>query len=102
MASVRYDALSQGRPPAQEVPTSIGVYMFEYDQAIVQALLNDDDEFQYLYNRHDLLKEKVRKADRGVLALNGQTLAEMKKEKLHTKDRMAAKINDYRRDHATA
>ena len=76
--------------------------MFEYDQAIVQALLNDDDEFQYLYKRHDQLKDKVRKADLGMRPVNGQTLAEMKKEKLYTKDRMAAMINDYRRDHATA
>jgi len=76
--------------------------MFENDQAIVQALLNNDDEFKHLYKRHDELKSKVRKADLRALPLDDQTLAEMKKEKLHTKDRMAAMINDYRRDHATA
>ena len=76
--------------------------MFENDQEIVQALLSEDHEFRQLHKRHDWLKDKVKKADLGVMPLNDLTLAEMKKEKLHTKDRMAAMINNYRRGHATA
>ena len=76
--------------------------MFEYDQAIVQALLTDNGEFKDLYKRHDELKDKVRKAELGVLPLDDQTLVAMKKEKLLTKDKMAAMINVYRREHATA
>ena len=76
--------------------------MFEYDQAIVQALLSDSEEFQGLYRRHHDLKEKVRDAEIGVLPLDDLTLGAMKKEKLQAKDLMAAMINDYRRDHAPA
>lgn len=79
-----------------------GVLMFEYDQAIVQALLSENDEFQYLYNQHDSLKEKVKKAEIGKLPMDEQTLVTMKKEKLLAKDKMAAMIDHYRRDHATA
>ena len=76
--------------------------MFEYDQAIVQTLLAENDDFKDLYKRHDDLKDKVRKAELGVLPLDDQALVSMKKEKLLTKDKMAAMIDDYRRDHATA
>lgn len=79
-----------------------GAHMFEYDQAIVQALLSENGDFKSLYKRHDDLKDKVRKAELGVLPLDDQTLVAMKKEKLLTKDKMAAMINDYRREHATA
>ena len=76
--------------------------MFEYDQAIVQALLSDSEDFQDLYKKHHDLKEKVRNAELGILPLDDLTLGTMKKEKLWAKDRMAAMINDYRREHATA
>ena len=32
--------------------------MFEYDQAIVDTLLHDNQRFQELYNQHHKLKEK--------------------------------------------
>ncbi len=76
--------------------------MFEYDQAIVQALLDDSDTFKSLYKKHHDLKEKVRNAELGVLPLDDLTLVSMKKEKLLAKDKMAAMIDDYRRGHATA
>ena len=76
--------------------------MFEYDETIVQALLNESDEFKYLYDKHHDLKEKVRKAETGVLPVDDLTLGSMKKEKLLAKDRMASMIDDYRREHVTA
>jgi uncharacterized protein YdcH (DUF465 family) len=76
--------------------------MFEYDQAIVQALLSDSEDFQDLYKTHHDLKERVRNAELGILPLDDFTLGSMKKQKLRAKDRMAAMINDYRREHATA
>lgn len=76
--------------------------MFEYDESIVRALLNDSDEFKYLYNKHHDLKDKVRKAETGVLPLDDVALGAMKKEKLLAKDKMALMIDDYRREHATA
>jgi len=74
--------------------------MFEYDQNIVTTLLNDNEDFQQLYKQHHDLKEKVRSAELGVLPLDNVTLGTMKKEKLRTKDKMAAMIEDYRRLHA--
>jgi len=74
--------------------------MFEYDQAIVDTLLHDNQRFQQLYNKHHELKAKVKDAELGVLAMDGTTLGTMKREKLLAKDKMAAMIEEYRREHA--
>ena len=74
--------------------------MFEYDQDIVEVLLNDNEQFQALYQEHNALKEKVRDAELGVLPLDALSLGTMKKEKLLAKDKMAAIIEQYRREHA--
>ena len=74
--------------------------MFEYDQDIVEVLLNDNEQFQALYKEHNALKEKVRDAEIGVLPLDALSLGTMKKEKLLAKDKMAAMIERYRREHA--
>ncbi len=74
--------------------------MFEYDQAIVDTLLHDNQRFQELYNKHQKLKEKVKDAEIGVVELYDTTLGTMKREKLLAKDRMAAMIEEYRREHA--
>ena len=73
--------------------------MFEYDQDIVNTLLDDSNQFQTLYRQHNDLKEKVRDAELGVLPLDDMTLSVMKKEKLLAKDKMAAMIEEYRRSH---
>ena len=74
--------------------------MFEYDQDIVEVLLNDNAQFQALYKEHNALKEKVRDAEIGVLPLDALSIGTMKKEKLLAKDKMAAMIEQYRREHA--
>ena len=74
--------------------------MFEYDDKIVNSLLEDSNDFQSLYRKHSELKAKVRDAELGVLPLDDLTLSSMKKEKLLTKDKMAVMIEDYRRTHA--
>ena len=73
--------------------------MFEYDQEIVEILLKDNEQFQTLYKEHDDLKTKVRDAEAGVLPLDDFSLGTMKKEKLLAKDKMAAMIEQYRREH---
>ena len=70
--------------------------MFEYEQEIVNALLNENENFKRLYSRHGELKEKVKDANSGIAPLDGYTLDNLKKEKLHVKDQMAAMINQYR------
>ena len=74
--------------------------MFEYDQQIVTTLLNANEDFQELYKQHNDLKEKVRSAELGVLPMDNISLGTMKKEKLLAKDKMAAMIERYRREHA--
>ena len=74
--------------------------MFEYDQDIVEVLLDGNERFQALYKQHNELKTKVRDAEIGVLPLDDVSLGTMKKEKLLAKDKMAAMIEQYRREHA--
>ena len=59
--------------------------------------MEKDENFQRLYQRHHMLKEKVRSAEIGVLALDDIALGTIKKEKLMAKDKMAAMIADYQR-----
>jgi uncharacterized protein YdcH (DUF465 family) len=95
----RLGAGQYGRPPVRaHLPGEVS--MFEYDEEIVNTLLEDNNAFQALYRQHHELKEKVRDAELGVLPLDDLTVAAMKKRKLLTKDKMAAIIEDYRRSHA--
>ena len=51
-------------------PPRPGGAMFEYDQDIVEVLLNDNERFQALYKEHNALKAKVREAEIGVLPMD--------------------------------
>ena len=75
--------------------------MFEHDQKIVEVLLDNNPQFKYLYDRHHDLKAKVRDAEDGAVPVDENALGALKKEKLLAKDRMAALIEDYRKQHAT-
>lgn len=74
--------------------------MFEFDQDIVDCLLNEDDDFKRLYEKHSELKQKVKEANLGTRPMDDFTLEDLKKQKLLLKDRMAAKIASYRSQHA--
>lgn len=74
--------------------------MFEYEQDIVEKLRNTNELFEELYDKHHRLKEKVRDAEIGVLPLDDFSVERMKKEKLLAKDRMAAMIARYKREHS--
>ena len=76
--------------------------MFEYDQKIVESLLDSNGEFRALYKEHHELKEKVHKAEIGTRPVDDLTLGHMKKTKLQAKDRMAEIIREYRQSHAVA
>ena len=71
--------------------------MFEYDQQIVESLLQDNDVFKSLYERHEELKTLVHDAELGTSPMDDMTLGTMKKEKLLAKDKMAAIIEEYRK-----
>ena len=76
--------------------------MFEYDQKIVDSLLESNEEFRALYKEHNELKENVHKAEIGTRPVDDLTLSSMKKAKLLTKDRMAEMIRDYRQTNEVA
>ena len=73
--------------------------MFEFEQDIVDTLLTQSPDFKRLYEKHSELKQKVRDANLGADPIDDFALENMKKEKLLLKDRMAAMIQDYRREH---
>ena len=64
--------------------------MFEQNQKEVEALMQSNAEFRSLYQRHKELDSKVRDAELGVLPMDDVTLLNMKKEKLHAKDRLTS------------
>ena len=74
--------------------------MFEHDQEIVDSLLNKDDDFKRMYEKHGKLKQQVRDANLGAEPMDDFALENLKKEKLLLKDRMAAIIATYREAHA--
>lgn len=73
--------------------------MFEYDQEIVNSLLNKNNDFRRLYDKHNLLKNTVRKANEGNVSMDQLSLEELKKEKLDLKDRMSLMIENHKHEH---
>jgi uncharacterized protein len=73
--------------------------MFEYDQHIVNSLLSENNDFKRLYDKYDMLKQRVKEANAGVVPMDDFSLENIKKEKLLLKDRMAHMIEDYRQAH---
>lgn len=62
--------------------------MFEGQQAEIEALMKRNPEFKQLYQRHRQLDKKVMDAELGVLPIDDLTLAQMKREKLATKEKL--------------
>jgi len=63
--------------------------MFEgQSQTEIEAMMKADPEFRQLYQKHKDLDKKVLDAELGVLPLDDNTLAQMKREKLAAKDRL--------------
>lgn len=74
--------------------------MFEYDQEIVNSLLNRNNEFKRLYDKHNILKNTVREANEGNAGIDQLSIEELKKAKLNLKDRMTLMIENYRHSQA--
>ncbi|MCX7556523.1 YdcH family protein [Xanthomonadaceae bacterium JHOS43] len=63
--------------------------MFESQpQSEINALLQSDSEFRRLYRRHQKLDKQVADALVGALPMAPSTVAQMKREKLATKERL--------------
>lgn len=65
--------------------------MFEAQpQTELEELMKENTEFRQLYFRHKELDKKVLNAELGVLPVDEGTLSQMKREKLHAKDRLTS------------
>jgi len=63
--------------------------MFEgQPQAELEAMMKTSTEFRQLYYRHQELDKQVLDAELGVLPVGDVTLNQMKRVKLHAKDRL--------------
>ncbi len=63
--------------------------MFEgQSQTEIEAIMKADPEFRQLYQKHKDLDKRVLDAELGVLPIDDNTLAQMKREKLAAKDRL--------------
>ena len=63
--------------------------MFEgQPQAELDAIIQGNNEFKQLYQRHKQLDKQVLDAELGVLPVDDLTLSQMKREKLAAKDRL--------------
>ena len=54
--------------------------MFEHDQEIVNSLLNENNDFKRLYEKHDVLKNTVKDANDKNLKVDQLSLEGLKKE----------------------
>ena len=70
--------------------------MSEFDDNLVAELLESNEDFKALYERHGELKDRVHDAEQGVNPVDDISLGTMKKEKLLAKDQMAAIIEQHR------
>ena len=70
--------------------------MFSKDQEIVKRLLEENEVFKDMYQRHRELNKKVDKVGTGDLPLTDDAAHDLKKEKLLLKDEMAEIIMRYK------
>lgn len=67
--------------------------MFEFDHSLVQRLLDSNDDFRRLYEKHSELNSRVDQANAGVLVMDDMELENIKKQRLHLRDQMARIIH---------
>ncbi len=66
----------------------------EQSQNDIEAMMKGNPEFRQLYQLHKELDKKVLDAELGVLPIDDTLLAQMKREKLHAKDRLTRLYQD--------
>ena len=74
--------------------------MFENDQEIVNALLNNNKDFRRLYDKYSVLKNTVKEVNDGNVSMDQLSLEELKKVKLDLKDQMSFIIENHKHEHA--
>lgn len=73
--------------------------MFENNPAVVKTLLETDDAFRRLYDKHAVLNARVDEVTAGDAPMAEHDLEALKKEKLHIADCMQDMIRHYNARH---
>jgi len=76
--------------------------MFEFEHHIVQQLLEGNQDFKRLYEKHTELNSRVDQANAGILHMDDRELEIIKKEKLYLRDQMARMIQGQKPSTASA
>jgi uncharacterized protein YdcH (DUF465 family) len=67
--------------------------MFEHHQSKLKELINENEDFRRIYNRHQELDRQVTAAELGTAPMEDLALTRLKKEKLWIKDKLAVFMN---------
>jgi uncharacterized protein YdcH (DUF465 family) len=67
--------------------------MFEHHQSKLKELINENEDFRRIYNRHQELDKQVTEAELGTAPMEDLALTRLKKEKLWVKDKLAVFMN---------
>lgn len=62
--------------------------MFENQKDQMEVMLESNDEFRRLYNRHQQLEKRVMAAENGTAPMEDLALNDLKREKLRAKDQL--------------
>lgn len=73
--------------------------MFEKEQSTVNELLNSDNSFRHLYDKHSSLNARVDEITSGDAPMDQLELETLKKEKLLLADRLQTMIQNYQARH---
>ena len=68
--------------------------MFSDQKNKMDQLMNENEDFRRIYNRHQELDKRVTAAELGTAPMEDLALNQLKKEKLWIKDKLAVYMND--------
>ena len=63
--------------------------MFEHHQSKLKELIDENEDFRRIYDRHQELDKRVTAAELGTAPMEDLALNRLKKEKLWIKDKLA-------------
>ena len=76
-------------------PRRIGVlHMFSDQKSKMERLIEENEDFRRIYNRHQELDKRVTAAELGTAPMEDLALNQLKKEKLWIKDKLAVFMAD--------
>ena len=68
--------------------------MFSNQKSTMEKLIEENEDFRRIYNRHQELDKRVTAAELGTAPMEDLALNQLKKEKLWIKDKLAVFMNE--------